>query len=71
MVICVGASGSGKTLLLSLLRDRDLDPDTALVPTLGVNIFRVEVRTGRKKREEFTVRELGGQLAAVWGDYIR
>ena len=76
MVVCVGGSGAGKSLLLSLLRDRDFDPDTALVPTVGVNIFRVEVRAaaGSKKKgkgEIFDIRELGGQLAPVWGDYIK
>ena len=89
MVICVGGSGAGKSLLLSLLRDRDFDPDTALVPTVGVNIFRVEIKetaleikgaadrikeaacTRKSRGKVFDIRELGGQLAPVWGDYIK
>ena len=89
MVICVGGSGAGKSLLLSLLRDGDFDPDTALVPTVGVNIFRVEIKEAaveikgaadrikeaacsRKSRgKTIDIRELGGQLAPVWGDYIK
>ena len=43
MVICVGGRGSGKTLILNLLRNKDFDTDSLLVPTVGVNIFRVEV----------------------------
>ena len=43
MVICVGGRASGKTLLLNLLRNKEFDTDTVLVPTVGVNIFRVEV----------------------------
>lgn len=72
MVICIGGSGAGKSLLLSLLRDREFDTDTALVPTVGVNIFKVELRTeGSKRGETIDIRELGGQLAPVWADYIK
>ena len=70
-------------------RDREFDPDTALVPTVGVNIFRVEIKEadteikgaadrikeaacGKKSRGKiFDIRELGGQLAPVWGDHIK
>ena len=72
-----------------ILRDRDFDPDTALVPTVGVNIFSVEIKEAaaeikgaadrikeaacsKKSRGKiFDIRELGGQLAPVWGDYIK
>ena len=72
MVICVGGQGAGKTLLLSLLRDRTFDKDTQLVSTVGVNIFRLELSIqGKRKKETVDVRELGGQLAPVWTDYIK
>ena len=71
MVICVGGRGAGKTLLLSLLRDRSFNPDSALVSTVGVNIFRLEISVNKKKKEILDIRELGGQLAPVWGDYIK
>ena len=68
----ITGSGAGKSLLLSLLRDREFDTDTALVPTVGVNIFKVEVRTeGSKRSEVIDIRELGGQLAPVWADYVK
>ena len=42
------------------------------MPTVGVNIFKVELRTeGSKRRETIDIRELGGQLAPVWADYIK
>jgi len=71
MVICVGARSSGKTLFLSLLKNNEFDPDSLLVPTVGVNIFRIEIALSKKKREVFDIRELGGELAPVWADYIK
>jgi len=72
MVICVGGRGSGKTLILNLLRNKEFDTDSLLVPTVGVNIFRVELPVGKKKKKEIVdIRELGGELAAVWADYVR
>ena len=71
MVICVGARSSGKTLFLSILKNREFDTDSLLVPTVGVNIFRVEIALSKKKKQVFDIRELGGELAPVWGDYIK
>ena len=58
-----------------------LYPDTQLVPTVGLNIFHVELgqQEGDKKKKKrkgdgdrsVDIRELGGQLAAVWADYIK
>ena len=52
-----------------------------LVPTVGLNIFHVELgqQEGDKKKKKrkgdgdrsVDIRELGGQLAAVWADYIK
>ena len=74
MVICVGGQGAGKTLLLSLLRDRSFDRDSQLVSTVGVNIFSFRLEqsvSGKRKKETVDIRELGGQLAPVWTDYIK
>ena len=58
--------------MLSLLRDRTFDKDTQLVSTVGVNIFRLELSVqGKRKKELVDIRELGGQLAPVWTDYIK
>ena len=59
-------------MLLSLLRDRSFDRDSQLVSTVGVNIFRLELSVqGTRKKETVDIRELGGQLAPVWTDYIK
>ena len=73
MVLCIGGKGAGKTLLLSLLEDKNFNPDSCLVPTVGVNIFTVPVETGGKKKKtvEIPVRELGGELSPLWRDYLR
>ena len=51
------------------------------MPTVGLNIFHVELGqqegdNKKKKRKgdgirSVDIRELGGQLAAVWADYIK
>ena len=70
MVLCIGSKGAGKTLLLSLLEDKTFNPDTCLVPTVGVNIFTVTTEVGKKKTE-IQVRELGGELCPLWSDYLK
>ena len=72
MVLCIGGCGAGKTLLLSLLQDKNFNTDTSLVPTVGVNIFTVIAETGKKNSTvEIPVRELGGGLCPLWRDYLR
>lgn len=72
MVLCIGSKGAGKTLLLSLLEDKTFNPDTCLVPTVGVNIFTLHYTTEvGKKRAEIQVRELGGELCPLWSDYLK
>ena len=73
MVLCIGGCGAGKTLLLSLLQDKNFNTDTSLVPTVGVNIFTVIAETAGKKNAtvEIPVRELGGGLSPLWRDYLR
>jgi len=70
MVVCVGGSGSGKTLLLKLLCDKQFNKDTALVPTVGVNLYNKDIKSG-KKRAIVSIRELGGELAPLWLEYLR
>lgn len=62
MVVCVGGRAAGKTLLLSQLSDPQFCPDTALLPTVGVNLYRV---CG------VVVRELGSALAPAWPQYLQ
>jgi len=67
MVICVGGVGAGKTLLLSALcQPASFSPDSAIVPTVGVNIFTLHTR----HRKSVNIRELGGALSPVWSTYL-
>ena len=74
MLLCVGAEGSGKTLLLRRLQtehknalrgiatvDASSAADNCTVPTSGVNITRLLKPAPDKNRPnpEITVRELG------------
>jgi len=66
MVICVGAVSAGKSFLLSALCDPSFQQDSYIVPTVGVNIFTLNIDS----RTCATIRELGGALCAVWSSYI-
>jgi GTPase SAR1 family protein len=66
MVICVGAVSAGKSFLLSALCDPSFQQDSYIVPTVGVNIFSLNIDS----RTCTTIRELGGALCAVWSSYI-
>jgi len=66
MVICVGAVSAGKSFLLSALCEPSFQQDSYIVPTVGVNIFTLNIDS----RTHATIRELGGALCAVWSSYI-
>jgi len=70
MVVCVGGVGSGKTLLLKLLTEDQFEPDSFLVPTVGVNIYNKTINTGKRKLS-LSIRELGGELAPLWVEYLK
>lgn len=74
MVICIGARGAGKTVLLKALCDQEnFSLDKFVLPTVGVNIFRYplpkSVGKGRKQAS-LDIRELGGELAPIWQSYL-
>ncbi|KAK5647344.1 hypothetical protein RI129_002236 [Pyrocoelia pectoralis] len=65
-MLCLGPTGSGKTLLLKKLQHSDkVDCTSSSVPTVGTNICTI-------KRQNFTiiVRELGGTIAPLWKQYF-
>jgi len=70
MVVCVGGPGSGKTLLLKLLVDKNFNKDNVIVPTVGVNLYTKEFKLKNKKKISVQIRELGGELAPLWTDYL-
>ncbi|PNF36434.1 hypothetical protein B7P43_G15893 [Cryptotermes secundus] len=66
MCLCLGPTGSGKTLLLKKLQNRDaVDTMSSTVPTVGTNL--ITVRFGNQK--ETTIREVGGAMAPIWKSY--
>jgi GTP-binding protein EngB required for normal cell division len=87
MVICfVGAASSGKTILLKKLALESVDESTKTLPTVGINHFNVSVDSpppaSQAKRLFFCrkqhsvprtvqAKELGGELAQNWTEYLR
>ncbi|XP_032836187.2 ADP-ribosylation factor-like protein 16 isoform X2 [Petromyzon marinus] len=72
MLLLLGPTGSGKTLLLKRLQkifagervDKWEAPST--VPTVGTNL--VDVAVGKRR---LTLRELGGTMAPIWDSYYK
>lgn len=66
MCLCLGPKGSGKTLLLKRLQNRELlDSMTSTVPTVGTNLVSLRF----ENQKEMTVREVGGSMAPIWKSY--
>lgn len=66
MVLCLGPTGSGKTLLLKKLQNVNaVDNTTTSVPTVGTNIFNITVGP-----DKICVREVGGVMAPLWTKYF-
>ena len=66
MCLCLGPTGSGKTLLLRKLQNQDpIDLTTVTVPTIGTNIVEIHL----KNMAKIMIRELGGEMAPIWKNY--
>lgn len=77
MFLILGATGSGKTLITKRLADafstsRDGNdfsfvemPPT--IPTVGTNLVTVSLN----RRQDITVREVGGCMGPIWKNYLR
>lgn len=66
MCLCLGPTGSGKTLLLRKLQNQDpIDLTTVTVPTIGTNIVDIQL----KNMAKIMIRELGGEMAPIWKNY--
>ena len=69
MILCVGPTGSGKSLLLKRLQNIDLKiknyseiPST--VTTVGTNIIYIKSKT-----KTIELEEVGGSMAPIWDQY--
>lgn len=80
MILCVGTSGSGKSVLLKCLQNKSnpglLQADLMMstIPTVGSNLVTL-TRIRMKKNqtlppEEVVIREVGGTLAPIWHSYV-
>lgn len=68
MTLCLGPTGSGKTLLLKNLQDdKAIDETTTSVPTVGINIFKIKCENDKV----VTVKEVGGAMAPLWSQYLQ
>lgn len=74
MIICIGPTGGGKTLLLKRLQSRnDIQPESYAdvphtVPTVGTNI--VQLAEGPdSKNKRVTVQEIGGAMSSIYDRY--
>ncbi|KAF5304785.1 hypothetical protein FQA39_LY09562 [Lamprigera yunnana] len=66
MVLCLGPTGSGKSLLLRKLLNADqIDETSSSVPTVGTTLFTI-----KRQNYVFTIRELGGAMAPLWKKYF-
>ena len=83
MVLCLGATGAGKTVLLKKLAGgEEVTRYTKIIPTVGINHFDIEIQLmpidgdDRKKKKDknrppvVQVKELGGELAPNWPQYL-
>ncbi|XP_023329318.1 ADP-ribosylation factor-like protein 16 [Eurytemora carolleeae] len=76
MILCVGTTGSGKTLLLRALAENanpgSVNKHTTAVSTTGANITNI-TRINPKKPEladSVRVREIGGTMSPLWGNFV-
>ena len=75
MCLLLGCSGVGKTLLLKRLNAcsnrgsySEVGEAPSTIPTVGTNL--VNMVTSNKK-QEITIRELGGVMAPIWQNYYK
>ncbi|RUS72683.1 hypothetical protein EGW08_019553 [Elysia chlorotica] len=67
MILLVGATSVGKTLLLKRLQNNNSMKDDipTTIPTVGTNLMTVLT----SKKAEVTVREMGGAMGPIWHNY--
>jgi ADP-ribosylation factor-like protein 1 len=76
--LCIGPTGSGKTLLLKRLQSPEVNEGTSTVETVGSNMVHIPRKLvgekGRNKagddKDFMVVREIGGSIAPLWPSYF-
>ena len=74
MCLLLGSPGVGKTLLLKRLNAcsnrgsySDVGEAPSTIPTVGTNLVNMVTN----KKQEITIRELGGVMAPIWQNYYK
>ncbi|KAI8794713.1 ADP-ribosylation factor-like protein 16 [Biomphalaria glabrata] len=71
MILLIGPSSTGKTLLLKRLQNNNStstkDEVPSTISTVGTNIMTVNVL----RKAEVTIRELGGVMGPIWNNYYK
>ncbi|XP_022313848.1 ADP-ribosylation factor-like protein 16 [Crassostrea virginica] len=70
MYLLLGPTSSGKTLLSKKLKTYDDVKDEDIpstLPTIGTNLVNLTL----SKRQEITLRELGGSMSPIWPNYLK
>lgn len=70
-ILCLGPKGSGKTLLLKKLKQRNsVDETSCTIPTTGLNVTNLKyLDKASGTFKEYIIRELGGSMAPIWHKY--
>ncbi|XP_026764495.1 ADP-ribosylation factor-like protein 16 [Galleria mellonella] len=69
--LCLGPKGSGKTTLMKKLQDAEgIDNTYSPVSTIGTNIYDIYYLNKHGKKQMLTVREVGGEMAPLWSNYL-
>ncbi|XP_075221461.1 ADP-ribosylation factor-like protein 16 [Lycorma delicatula] len=65
--LCLGPTGSGKTLLLKRMQSRLIvDETSSSVPTVGTDIITIRIP---ENQTNIIIREVGGPMAPIWNKY--
>lgn len=70
MYLLLGPTSCGKTLLSKKLKTYDDVEDENIpstLPTIGTNLVNISLN----KKQEITVRELGGSMSPIWPNYLK
>lgn len=69
-VLCLGPPNTGKTMLIKKLQKVDVIDNTySSVPTIGTNIFRINMPE-KGKNCCLYIREIGGEMSPIWRHYF-
>lgn len=70
-VLCLGPPNTGKTMLIKRLQNAEIIDNTySSVPTIGTNIFRLNLPQDKSRNSCMYIREVGGEMSPLWRHYF-